>query len=53
MEFTYKGKPILPTKTSLNELSEIDLSLYEIPEILEKGFKIRKRKKNIIERGVQ
>ena len=53
MNFTYKGKPILPTKTSLNELSEIDVNLYEVPEILEKGFEIRKRKKNIIERGVQ
>ena len=53
MNFTYKGKPILPTKTALNELSEIDVNLYEVPEILENGFQIRKRKKNIIERGVQ
>ena len=53
MDFTYKGKPILPTKTALNELSEIDVNLYEVPEILEKSFEIRKRKKNIIERGIQ
>ena len=53
MDFTYKGKPILPTKTALNELSDIDVNLYEVPEILEKGFEIRKRKKNIIERGIQ
>ncbi len=53
MNFTYKGKPILPTKTALNELSDIDVNLYEVSEILEKGFKIRKRKKNIIERGIQ
>ena len=53
MDFTYKGKPILPTKTALSELSEIDVNLYEVPEILEKGFEIRKRKKNIIERGIQ
>ena len=53
MDFDYNGKPILPTKTALNELSEIDLNLYDVPEILEKGFEIRKRKKNIIERGVQ
>ena len=53
MDFTYKGKPILPTKTALNELSEIDVNLYEVPEILEKGFEIRKRKKSIIERGIQ
>ena len=53
MDFTYKGKPIFPTKTALNELSEIDVNLYEVPEILENGFEIRKRKKNIIERGIQ
>lgn len=53
MTFTYKGKPILPTKTALNELSEIDINLCEVPEILEKGFEVRKRAKNVIERGVQ
>ena len=53
MDFIYKGKPVLPTKTALNELSDIDVNLYEVPEILEKGFEIRKRKKNIIERGIQ
>ena len=53
MGFTYKGKPIFPTKTALNELSEIDVNLYEVPEILEKGFEIRKRAKNIAERGIQ
>ena len=51
--FTYKGKPIFPTKTALNELGDIDLNLYEVPEILEKGFEIRKRKKSIIERGIK
>ena len=53
MHFTYKGKPILPTKTALNELSDIHVNLYEVPEILEKGFEVRKRAKNITERGVQ
>jgi len=53
MDFTYKGKLVIPTKTALNELSEIDINLYEVPEILEKGFEVRKRKKNIIERGIQ
>ena len=53
MNFKYKGKPVLPTKTALDELSDIDLNLYEVPEILEKGFEIRKRKKNIIERCIQ
>ena len=53
MNFTYKGKPILPTKTALNELSDINVNLYEVPEILEKGFEVRKRAKNITERGIQ
>ena len=53
MDFTYKGKPIFPTKTALNELSEIDVNLYEVPRILKKGFEVRKRAKNITERGVQ
>ena len=53
MNFTYKGKPILPTKTALNELSEINVNLFEVPEILEKGFEVRKRAKNITERGIQ
>lgn len=53
MDFTYNGKPILPKKTALTELSEIDVNLYDVPEILEKGFEIRKRAKNIIERGIQ
>jgi len=53
VSFTYRGKPIFPTKTVLNELSEIDLNLYEVPNILESGFEIRKRKKNVIERCVQ
>jgi len=53
MQFTYKGKPVMPTKTAMDELSEIGLDLYEVPEILEKGFEVRKRKKNIIERAVK
>jgi len=53
MKFTYKGKPVMPTKTALNELSEIDIDLYKALEILEKGFELRKRKKNIIERAIK
>ena len=34
MNFTYKGKPIIPTKTALNELSEINLNLWEVPKTL-------------------
>ncbi len=53
MNFTFRGKPIIPTKTALDELSEIDLDLSEVPLILERGIQIRKRKKNIIERAVK
>jgi len=53
MNFNYKGKPILPTKAALNELNDIDVNLYEVAEILEKGFEIRKRAKNITERGIK
>ena len=53
MNLTYNGKPILPTKTAMNELSDIDVNLYDVPDILENGFEMRKRKKNIIERGMQ
>ena len=49
MNFTYKEKPIMPTKIALDELSEINLDLYKVVKILEKGFQIRKRKKNIVE----
>ena len=52
MEFTYKGKPVIPTKTAMNELSELNLDLYKAIEILEKGFQLRKRKKNIIEKAI-
>ena len=53
MNFTYNGKPIMPTKTAMDELSDINLDLYEVPEILETGFQIRKRKENITEKGVK
>ena len=48
----YKGKPIIPTKAVLDELSNIDLDLEEVSNILEKGFEIRKRKKDVIEKGI-
>jgi len=48
----YKEKPIIPTKAVLDELSNINLDLEEVSNILEKGFEIRKRKKDIIEKGI-
>ncbi|MFH1053350.1 MAG: hypothetical protein V1740_02930 [Candidatus Woesearchaeota archaeon] len=52
MYITFNGKPILPTKDALNELSEIDMDLYDVSEILENGFELRKRKKNILEKAI-
>lgn len=53
MEFSFKGKPVMPTKTAMDELSEADLDLFNVVEILEKGFQMRKRKKNITERAIK
>ena len=52
MDFTYNGKSIIPTKGVLNELNKIDLDLYGVVKILETGFEVRKREKNIIERAI-
>ncbi|MFH1916333.1 MAG: hypothetical protein ABIJ21_03645 [Nanoarchaeota archaeon] len=53
MDFTFNGKPIIPTKTAMDELSNIDMDLSDVPGILETGFPIKKRAKNIIEKGIQ
>ena len=53
MNFTYNGKPIMPTKTAMDELSDINLDLYEVPVILENGFELRKRKKHITEKATK
>ena len=53
MDFVYDGKPIIPTKEALTELSDLDLDLYAVQEILEKGFKLRKRKKNVTEKAIR
>ena len=50
MRFVYNGKPVLPTKDSMDELNELGLGLYKAIEILEQGFELRKRKRNTIER---
>ena len=46
----YEGKPIIPTKTALNELSNLNLDLYAVAEILKNGSEIRKRSKNVAEK---
>jgi len=53
MNFNYKGKPVLPTKIALDELNEIGMDLHEAIKILENGFAIRKRAKNIVEKCAQ
>ncbi|MDP2750813.1 MAG: hypothetical protein Q8O89_08335 [Nanoarchaeota archaeon] len=49
----YDGKPVLPTKNAMDELSDIDLDLYDAVCILNDGFEIRKRSRNVIERCMQ
>ncbi|MEK6943157.1 MAG: hypothetical protein AABX00_03795 [Nanoarchaeota archaeon] len=53
MRITYKGKPIFPTRTALDELDAVGIDLLQAAAILEQGFEIRKRSSNMIERGVQ
>jgi hypothetical protein len=53
MDFAYQEKPLLPTKTALDELSNIDIDLYKAIEILEQGFAVRKRKKYVIEKAIR
>jgi len=53
VQFTYNNKPVMPTKTAMDELSNNDLDLYDVIEILEKGLPIRKRKQNIIEKAIK
>lgn len=53
MDYTHQGKPILPTKVAEYELSRINLDLFHVCEILERGFVIRKRSDSIIERGIR
>ncbi|MDP7323728.1 MAG: hypothetical protein QF632_03125 [Candidatus Woesearchaeota archaeon] len=52
VNFTYEGKPILPTKAALTELSKIDMDLHEVAFILKQGFQLRKRKKHITEKAI-
>ncbi len=48
----FEEKPVLPTKRALDELSDIDLDINDAVYILENGFEIRKRGRNVIERGM-
>ncbi len=52
MGYNYKGKSIIPTKAVLDELSNINLDLSKVQEILEIGIEIRKRKRDITEKAV-
>ncbi|MBI2142776.1 hypothetical protein HYU20_00325 [Candidatus Woesearchaeota archaeon] len=53
--FEWKGKPLIPTKKSLDEMSRHNVDMYKAKEILEEGFDCArsKRKSNIDERGVR
>jgi len=51
----WKGKPILPTRSAQNEMFDIDVSLFDIEDILEESFECSrsKREKSTFERCVQ
>ena len=53
MNYSYKGKPIIPTKAVLDELSNINLDLHGVQRILERGFQTRKRKRDVIEKAIR
>ena len=51
----YKGKPVMPSKRTIEELEEEGLDLDDVIEILEKGFDCSRspREENIQEKCVQ
>ena len=53
MDFTFNGKPIFPTKEAMDELSDVGLDLHDAIAIMQEGFVVRKRKRNIIERAIK
>lgn len=52
---TWRGKPILPTRASQDEMFDHDIFLDDVADILEEGFDCSrsKRKKNMYERCIQ
>jgi hypothetical protein len=53
VDFSFNGKQVIPTKTAMDELNDYDMDMSDAIKILEEGFPIRKRAKNIIEKGLQ
>jgi len=47
---TWKGLPVIPTKSALNELIKYYMDLGDVVRILELGHVSRKRKKGTIEK---
>ena len=50
----YKNRPLIPTRTAMNELFKYGYDLFDVLEILELGYDCpkSKRAKNIIERCI-
>jgi len=50
----YEEKPLIPTKDAQNEMDDIGLDLWQIKEIIEKGYECSRsqRAKNIVERCI-
>ena len=53
--FEWKGKPLIPTKKALDEMSHHDVDMYKAEEILDGGFDCArsKRKRNVDERCIR
>lgn len=53
--FEWKGKPLIPTKNALDEMSHRDVDMHKAKEILDEGFDCAKskRKPNVYERGIR
>lgn len=52
---TWKGKPLLPTRSAQNEMFDNDISLIDVENILESGFDCSrsKREKGKFEKCIQ
>lgn len=52
-EVTYKGLRIEPTLSASRELVREGKDLYDVLEILENGYVVKKRKKDVIEKALR
>ncbi len=55
LEFTWKGKPLIPTRRALDEMERNNIDMYKAEEILNSGFDCARSRRapNVYERCVQ